>query len=645
MQFAHLRTLLSALTALHFNVASASENTCFELPIVIVSPTKVRLPTETCNQPRIPALDCMKDAVKANIEVIDNKDGVLNCLDGNRTAIYPASVHYRGQSSLHFSKHQIAVNLDEAGELLGFPTDQSFVLNGPTVDATLMRNHLAHWMFRGTERYSPRSRHIVVFVRDKLDVNDWSPRYRGIYLALEKIAYTPNRVGLAQLNSACQSEEELSGGWAWQNNPLGYGDYSPNLILNEATGLFGAGARPILTFPEPKVMTQTMREYFVTPTTGPLPRLYQFLHDNMTNPDSLEEHIDIGSFVDYLLHSELSINSDAYRRSTYFFKDRSEPINAGPVWDFNLAYGRGGGKTTWMYTIHTFWKRLVCNYKFASLVQQRWAFLRSTTWSNESIQSFIQTSTEPIQRQLSKCIAWKSDNLQCANVGANSKASYSEEINDLIQAVLGRAHWMDSNIGGFYKALDRDLCVAAGDLPAYNCAADGNDKRCLTNPSSYINAVDFPKPRKPMPVTSCTNYSKKIEQPTIDPCWLSAGVYMTDGSITPFCSGYGSCPEGPGAKCTCKMGHRLPTCARKDDPIIPHGGPIDDETVHESSMLAKNLSSSTNSYLFFSLCALSVVALGVGLATHQRRRHQHYRPLVYAAATTNIEPSLHYGTS
>ncbi|KAG6968820.1 hypothetical protein JG688_00005628 [Phytophthora aleatoria] len=654
MKFAILQTLLLTWIALCSQVVLALDKTCFELPIVIVSPTKGKLPTETCNQPRLPAPDCMRDPVEANIEVIDNANGTLNCLGGNRTAVYPASVHYRGQSSLHFMKHQIGVELNEDGELLGFPADRTFVLNGPTVDASLMRNHLAHWMFRGTDRYSPRTRLIVVFVRDRLDADDWSPRYRGVYLALEKIAYTPNRVGLTQLNSACQTEEELSGGWAWQNNPLGYGDYSPNVVLNEATGLFGAGARPILVFPEPKVITQTMRDYFVSPKTGPLPRLYQYLYDNMTHPDGLEDHIDIGSFVDYFLHSELSMNSDAYRRSTYFFKDRSQPINAGPVWDFNLAYGKGGSMTSWLYTIHTFWKRLSCNYKFASLVQQRWVQLRSSTWSDESIKSFIQTSAEPIRRQLKSCVGWKSDNLQCANVDAKkTKGSYDDEVNDLVNAVLGRAQWMDSSVAGFYKTLDRDLCVAAGELPAYNCAANGDDKGCLANPSSYSNAVEFPKIRKPMTAKTCDTSKipiTDVEQPSIDPCWLSAGIYMSDGTITPFCSGYGFCPEGPGANCTCKSGHRAPTCARGDDPIVPHGGSIGDSGVAQKASLNKASAGlpSYDKYLrypLFFLCALSAMALGVALATRQRRRQHYTRLPGESTASLNDGRALDYGTS
>ncbi|OWZ21010.1 hypothetical protein PHMEG_0004503 [Phytophthora megakarya] len=599
----------------------------------------MKLPTETCNQPRLPAPDCMRDSVEANIEVIDNPEGTLNCLSENRTAVYPASVHYRGQSSLHFAKHQIAVELNEDGKLLGFPADRSFVLNGPTIDASLMRNHLAHWMFRGTDRYSPRTRHIVVFVRDELDADDWNPRYRGIYLALEKIAYTPNRVGLAELNSSCQTKEELSGGWAWQNNPLGYGDYSPNVVLNEATGLFGAGARPILTFPEPQMLTQSMRDYFVSLETGPLPQLYQYLYDNMTNPNGLEEHIDIGSFVDYFLHSELSENPDAYRRSTFFFKDRNQPINAGPPWDFNLAYGRGGTKTTWMYTIHTFWKRLACNYKFASLAQQRWAHLRSTTWSDESIKAFILATAEPIRRQLKKCVGWKTDNLQCANVKQKTKGSYDDQVNGLVSAILRRALWMDSNVAGLYKTLTHDLCAPAGSLPAYNCAKNGNDKGCLANPTSYSNAVEFPKPRKPLPSKSCTrptNGTTDLEIASIDPCWLSAGVYLTDGSITPFCSGYGFCPEGPGAKCTCKNGHHVPTCARDDQVIVPRGGTANGSVVTQKLSMNELLDSRSSyeeywRYPLVFICVASAMALGVTQAALQHLRRRNYVRLRHQA--------------
>lgn len=545
--------------------------------------------------------------------MIDNANGTLNCLSDTRTAGYLASVHYRGQSSLHFAKHSLSVDLVKPAKWLGFPEDTSFVLHGPSIDGSLIRNHLAHWLFRGTQRYSPRTRHIVVFIRNGLDPSDATPQYHGIYLAMEKISYGPNRVGLAHLNASCSGEEELSGGWAWQNNPLSYGLNSPNIVVDKYEMLFGPGERPILMYPPADDMTQTMRDFFVNPETGPLPKLYRYLYDNMTTPDHLEKHLDLGSFTDYLLHTELSQNSDAYRRSAFYFKDRGQPINAGPVWDFNLAYGRGANQKDWLFKPRSFWKRLMCNYKMAALVPQRWRQLRKDVWSDDSIRGFINDAAAPIARQLTRCADWRTRNLQCAYVKANG--AFQSHVDSLMESVLDRAFWMDQNVGTFYKTLDHLVCDVGGDLPQYNCAADGKDSRCLSTPSLYIDSVEFPPIRKPNSAKQCAPRSTDaaIEVPTVDHCWLSAGVYITEGSLTPFCSGYGSCPPGPGAKCKCSPGHNEPTCARSDDPIAEPGHfAIDADLAPVVTVLQRsNDTNMTSGYAFLVVCAMFYVVFVV----------------------------------
>ncbi|GAB9464471.1 Spore coat protein coth [Globisporangium polare] len=634
------------------------DKTCFELPIVIVSPTKERLPTPVCNQQRYPAIDCRKTAVEADIEVIDNNNGTLNCLNGPRTAVYSAKTHYRGQSSLGFSKHQLSVNLHEDGALLGFPADKKFVLNGPVIDSSLMRNHLAQWLFRQTDRYSPRSRHIVVFIRDKLDTNDNSPAYKGIYLGLEKISYGPNRVGLAPLDNTCK-ESELNGGWAWQNNPLNYGVYSPNIVRDKYQIMFGSGERPVLMHPSARVLTQSMRDYFVDPSTGPLPRMYEYLYENMTNTRGFEETLDIGSFVDYFLHSEMSQNSDAYRRSAYFFKDRDQPINAGPVWDFNLAYGKGANQKDWLYKPHTFWKRLLCNYKFASLVPKRWRELRAGAWSDETIADFLGNASAPISRQLEHCGTWTSINLQCANTNPNG-GTFLANVDSLERTVLARARWMDEHVAGFYMKLNSTVCEPAGPIPKYNCAEDGDDDGCLSDPEKYIKAVEFPAIRKPSSDKQCAakaaasggTSNEALEEPTIDPCWLAAGVYITEGSLTPFCSGYGSCPPGPGAKCTCIQSRKLPTCARSDDPIaipdlmVASQAEVAQVAATQGSAAENNGSSMKTEVLTISGCMLAAMC---GLFVFLRNRREKKRnaalyPPVLGDSNEKGSP-LQYGTS
>ena len=62
--------------------------------------------------------------------------------------------------------------------------------------------------------------------------------------------------------------------------------------------------------------------------------------------DDLSElgaEIDLPSFVDYFLFTELTKNPDGYRHSTYFFKDKpgskdGDKLTMGPVWDYNIAF-------------------------------------------------------------------------------------------------------------------------------------------------------------------------------------------------------------------------------------------------------------------------------------------------------------------
>jgi hypothetical protein len=614
---------------------------CYELPIVILSPNNGEIfPQPNCNQKRYPAIDCMKEPVNIRIEVIDHSNGSLNCLKDPFTSIFEeAKVHFRGQSSLHFRKHQMSLSLqNESTSFFQFPygSGKKFALHGPFIDGSLMRNHLAHWLFRQTGRYSPRTRHCVLFLKNDTivdtDFDATTPTYHGIYLMLEKIEYGPKRVGLATLNTDCKMEKgELSGGWAWQYNPLNYGVYSPNIVIDQYQAMFGAGERPILMYPPGKKLNQKMRDYFVDPTTGPLPLLYRYLYENMTSPDQIDQFIDLGSFVDYFLHSEMSLNQDAYRRSTYYFKDRNQPINAGPVWDFNLAYGLGAFRMPngWIYTPSTFWKRLICNYRFVALLAKRWRQLRQGPWHDEKIIAFINETSAPLYRQHARCIEqgnhneeiWRTTSPQCANLKA--KGHFDPEVKYLIKTVLARNKWIDENISKFYRKLDGMYCDPVGELPDYNCAANGKDAGCLTDPEKYIAAVDFPPIRQPFSGETCKpNDEPKTEQekPSIDYCWLSAGIYLKDGSITPFCSGYGFCEWGPGAKCKCIKGMKEPSCERQDGTLsssLPkvqthHITPHQQEDVHQLSKMTKKQDRQVSTWLY-GIYGLGVVVVGIGI--------------------------------
>ncbi|CEG48093.1 Spore coat protein CotH [Plasmopara halstedii] len=600
-----LMLIASVQSSLSYQQAPSTQTECFELPVVIVSAVDRSFPNSSCHQLRYPAEDCLKEAVKTRVEVIDNVDGKLNCINGERTAVFEHSkANYRGQTSLYFRKHQFNLKFPEDTSFLGLVKNKAFVMNGPFLDCTLQRNHLAQWLYRSTGRYAVKTRHTVVYMRTSPSQQD--PKYAGIFLLLEKPTYDKNHVNLAELNASCaaRNPKAMSGGWAWSNDPPSYGSYSPNMVIDQYQNEFGMGERPILAYPEGSSLSQQMRDFFVNINTGFLPQMYRVLWYNMTAPHELEKHLDLGSYADYLLHTEMSLNVDAYRRSTFFFKDRDQTINAGPVWDLNLAYGNGARRNfkDWIFPQYTYWKRLMCHSKLASLVIQRWKTLRGNNpsknddpvfgvWSDNKISAFLETSSAPLSRQLTKCQSgdWRSDGLYCAAVDLDTcNGTYAERVNDMRNAVLNRAHWMDERIEQLYKPLDAKACSGVGEIPKYNCGLNGSDDGCLKNAEKYYNAVLFPPVRKPYSGPSCDEIVKDTlddgeevafemapyQKPSVDYCWQSAGMYvypeqkgLKDKTLTLFCNGYGSCAEGPGAVCNCSMAVKVEkySCRRIDN--------------------------------------------------------------------------------
>ncbi|RHY29837.1 hypothetical protein DYB32_004812 [Aphanomyces invadans] len=184
----------------------------------------------------------------------------------------------------------------------------------------------------------------------------------------------------------------------------------------------------------------------------------------MTAPLTLKHHIDVGSHVDYFLHTEWSLNQDAYSKSAYFFKDRQSPVEAGPVWDLNLAYGLGSHAhaNVWLYLAQPAWMRLVCNFEFANLAIARWKALRTSVWSDASVVTFVQATAAPLQRNLEKCKDWTSNKPSCASVSGSNQGTFADQVSHLQAILVERAHWMDDHIEGLFQKLDGSVCGSVG---------------------------------------------------------------------------------------------------------------------------------------------------------------------------------------
>ena len=376
--------------------------------------------------------------------------GPYNGFDGT------IGIEYRGSSSQDLYQKKgysielrDGVGMDEERSLLGMPKESDWVLIGPYNDKSLMRDALALCLAGEAMDYAPRAHFIELLVNNS---------YQGVYLLAEKIKRDKDRVPVAK-----QDGNDITGGYILKfdkytgaNNGGFTSTYSPSHATFQTTDiLYHYPAADEITNAQKSYIQQWMRNFenvlssstYRDTVTGYLP------------------YVERQSFVDYMLINEAYRNVDAYRLSTYFYKDRDSldgRLHMGPVWDFNIAFGLGdycnGEKTSgWAWDHHIpcaqdtwlvpfWWERLRSDARFMHASLDRWTELRSTTLSNahinhviDSLQALLQESqTRNFQKwPVMGTYVWPN-----AYVGPN----WQSEVQYLHTWFQNRMAWMDSSL-------------------------------------------------------------------------------------------------------------------------------------------------------------------------------------------------------
>ena len=172
--------------------------------------------------------------------------------------------------------------------------------------------------------------------------------------------------------------------------------------------------------------------------------------------------LNVDSFVDFILLQELAKNVDAYRLSTYLYKDKESVDNrltAGPVWDFNHGYGNCDYGETWEFTnwlleynpeggdqMSFWWELIWQDDYFQNKISERYTELRSTVFSEiyiyGVIDSLVNELGSSVDRNFSK---WPILGLY---VWPNYYVfdTFEQEIDYLKGWISDRLNWMDSQI-------------------------------------------------------------------------------------------------------------------------------------------------------------------------------------------------------
>lgn len=245
------------------------------------------------------------------------------------------------------------ITFEDSVSLFGMRTSDSFSLITSS-DYSFIRNKISNSMAEVLNISSMKRQHISLYINGE---------YQGLYELCERIS--ANTLNIPDLESLTQESikqslsplTQITTGetfpdwnntitgkwWSWDNNQLpdSIGGYiievdHPIRYDAEPSGfILNSGA--YMTAIEPSYLSEEQYNYITDYMQNCEDLIYQALETESL--EELSKYINVSSFVGKYLVEEVSKNIDFSSTSQFFFIDESGKLNAGPVWDFDKAYG------------------------------------------------------------------------------------------------------------------------------------------------------------------------------------------------------------------------------------------------------------------------------------------------------------------
>ncbi|WP_310555840.1 CotH kinase family protein [Flavobacterium sp.] len=401
------------------------------LPIVIIN-TDIDpvsgMPLEIPDDPRV--LGTMK--------IIKHTDGSRNYLtDQNTTAFLNyngrINIEIRGSTSQLLPKKPYGLSTLQANgtsnnnvSLLGMPAENDWILNAIAYDPSLIRDYLCYNLSRQIGQYASRTEYCEVVVNGV---------YKGLYILQEKIKSNSDRVNIVKIATLDITLPNLTGGYITKADKTTGGD--PIAWTMGETNFIHELPKPTDVTPEQDAYIEGEFNKLALNTYN------QSLFNGYTSV------IDVPSFVDFMLVNELSSNADVYQSSTFFHKDRSGKLRAGPVWDLNQTFGSTFTSSShvnqWQFDNGNrvgpeFWFELTDNGTFWCYFSKRWNDMTQPGKPMEltSINSFIDaTITKITEASVREHALW------------NTIPNLPNEIITFKSWISQRMTWINNNVGPF----------------------------------------------------------------------------------------------------------------------------------------------------------------------------------------------------
>ncbi|MCD4735265.1 MAG: CotH kinase family protein [Bacteroidales bacterium] len=374
------------------------------------------------------------------------------------SGIYNISIKKRGLTSMSIPKPQLGFKLkDQNGKnlessLLGLVKDHHWVLHGPYFDKTLLRNFLTFELWSRLGYYAPQTRFVELYFKRKKPDGEFNNSYAGIYLLTEKIEKHKNKVFISSASDNL-SQDDLS--FIIELIPeerlVMVDNYFQTDISNSCFTCIYPGDKKADDGTKLNDNYKNQIKQYIDTFESSLYKEEQA----STLPEYLQ-FIDVENFVDYTILNELVKNPDTYHNSDFFHKNRKGKLVAGPVWDYNVAYGgiswAVGSKGWFLIHLERFWNdRFFRSEYFVKKYKERWKELRANgIISADTIFDIIDDQVAILhEASIRNFETWKVLGKNLKDLPGEIPDTYNGEIEYLKQFLSDRIHWIDDNIDSF----------------------------------------------------------------------------------------------------------------------------------------------------------------------------------------------------
>ena len=353
------------------------------------------------------------ERIDARMKIIDNGQGQLNYAD---TVAHPGqridyqgyiALRYRGNSTYNDSpkKPYSFRTLDgpmkyaskQKVKILGMGRDDNWALLAPYADKSMMRDLLTYELMRPWMEFTPQGRYCELFV---------DGTYYGVYILSEVVSKGRHRLDLLKPRD---EGEDLTGDYLLEVDCNDEVTYTSRYHPVSSTGVPYKDRHILIQYKYPNHDKLDDRQLAYIHSC--INRMEAALASpGYSDPETgYRRYLDVESFIDYQIATELGHNLDGYRLSGKFYKRRDDVDGRFKmaIWDTNLAYGNcdrcdGWRTDTWVYQsnevlyrageiylIPFWWYRLNCDEAYTAQLKARWAQMRATNLSEDRIMATI----------------------------------------------------------------------------------------------------------------------------------------------------------------------------------------------------------------------------------------------------------------